>query len=241
LFPRAARGVGGFLGIDIGRNIAISEIQAGRRLGGGDDSALQEVVDISFGPFAKDALVLARDVAPALVQKLVRVSVGDSRSVMTRQERARAARQLAPVMVRRIMDAYRIASEGIVRQPTTGRPIFEPENPREEAAFTLFGLRTIERAERDRELSTIRRIAEQQNRDRRDFVHQIIEARDEGNRERERQLRREASSRGIVITNDMIQRADAEIEQAVVENALERLPRRLRRGVRRRVQSRLNQ
>jgi len=238
--PRAARGILGLMGFDAEQSVAINSIMAGRTFSGAERSAWDEVIDLGLGPGAKDAYALALFAANAAevgVGKLIGAErIG---TAMTPEEKARYARQLMPVMARRLWDAYQVATNGVVVQPTTGKPIFTPANVGKEAFLTATGFRSIERAEAQREIDVTNRIANQIASDRRALVGRILELREAGKPREAMELRRRARERGLVITNTMLNRARDEKEKEAQERALQRIPARQRREVERRVKSTL--
>jgi hypothetical protein len=239
--PRAARGVLGLLGFDAEQSLALNSIMAGRTFAGGaDNSAVSEIIDLSLGPGAKDLITLLTDVAPSLVQTGVAKTVGaPPNAPLSLRDKARVWRQLMPTQARRVTDAYRIARDGVVRQPTTGREIFTPPNVGRETALTLLGFRSVERSEADRERFTLGRIARQRATTRATFVRRILDAQEVGDHAKARRLRLEAREAGYIVTGDMLKSGRRERAKTTAEKALDRLPRRDRRDLERKTKSTL--
>ena len=230
--PRIGRGIFGALGFDAEQSLALNSIMAGRGFAG-QENIFSEIIDLGLGPGAKDII----SAMTFLAAGIERAATG--RPGLDKRQRVRLSRQLMPVLLRRSLDAWKISQDKVVVQPTTGRPIFTPSNANKEAVLTLAGFRSTERAEREREVSTARRIGVQQAELRRGFIDRILAAMEKGDRDEAAQLRQEARRRGLAITNDAIIRARREREKTTFEKALEAIPKRKRREIEDRVRSRL--
>ncbi|KKL05367.1 hypothetical protein LCGC14_2606740, partial [marine sediment metagenome] len=140
-FPRASRGIPGLLGVDFGGAAAIG--------------LPRDVGDI-FGPAVADVgalLTLAPEAFKLMTNNPALKDINDkirNQIPLTPQDRARAMRQLLPVVARRTGDAAAIITEGKVRVPGRATEKFQPENPASEALFTALGFRTLARAEEQR-------------------------------------------------------------------------------------------
>jgi hypothetical protein len=216
--PVASRGLPGAAGLDVSSNIG---------LGGGS-----QVVDLRPGPGLQDLVALLR-LAPDAAKRII-----DDNGMLSADTRARLARQLMQAQIRRFTDAYHVARTGQVVQPTTGVPIFTPADPLKEAVAQAFGMRTLERAEAEREVNVAKGLGAVEDRERRGYIERILKAREDGDTDKAIALRHEAAQAGIVITNDMLAAA-REGTKTALDRALDQVSPAQRRTVRQRAQSQL--
>lgn len=211
--PAVSRGLPGMVGIDAGSNVGI---------GGGS-----QVIDLRPGPGVNDLVALLR-LVPDAAKRII-----DGNGTLSADDRARLARQLMQAQVRRFLDAYHVARDGVVVQPTTGVPIYTPADPVGATIATALGVRTVEKAEHEREINVVKGLNAVEDRERRGYIERILKARADGNTDEATRLRQEAARRGIVVTNDMINAA-REGDKTALERALQQISPQQRRTVRQR-------
>jgi len=188
-FPEGARGLPGVLGTDIGANVAP---------GVPGEISAREI----FGPGVNDLMIGAQQVSKEILNLIDR-----QRGVLTPQDRARAISQVAPVMVRRLMDAYDVAVSGAVRTRGTTDVNFFPENPSKTALMTGLGLRTIEHAEFSRGVTMTLREREHAMKADQAVVQRVVRAFLQNDNAKAEAILRDAEARDIVVTKRQLQDA----------------------------------
>ncbi|KKL44484.1 hypothetical protein LCGC14_2365200, partial [marine sediment metagenome] len=203
-FPRAARGIPGLLGVDFGGAAAIG--------------LPRDVGDV-FGPAVADVgalLTLAPEAFKLMTANPLLKDINDkirNQVPLTPQDRARAMRQLSPVVARRINEAARIVIDERVAVPGTAKGKFRPENPASEALLTALGFRSLERAEEQRVQTINNRITRQIREADQVVVQEWAVAQSEGDLDKASKILRDAAQRGLIITSAQLQRA---LEEAIV-------------------------
>ena len=197
-FPRASRGIPGLLGVDFGGSVAIG--------------LPRDVGDV-FGPAVSDVgalLALAPDAFDIMTSIPGLQDVNDkirTQFPLTPQDRARALRQLLPVLVRRVGDAAEIVIDEKVTIPGRATEKFRPENPASEALLTALGFRSLERAQ-EQEVTTINnRINRQIRAADQVVVQEWAIAHTAGDFDKAAKILRDAARRGLIITSAQLQRA----------------------------------
>ena len=214
-FPRASRGIPGLLGVDFGGSAAIG---------------LPRAVGDIFGPAVADVgalLDLAPEIGALLTSTPALRAINDkirNQVPLTPQDRARAMRQLLPVVARRTGDAAAIITEGKVRVPGRATEKFRPENPAIEALLTFLGFRSLERAEEQRVQTVNNRIKVQINAADAVVVQRWVVAQSKGDTDKASKILRDAARRGLIITSAQLQRALAESVTGRILTGIKRSP-----------------
>ena len=224
--PRFARGFLGALGFSAEQSVALNSIMAGRNgILNADEfpKAWQQALGAELGPFAGDALALAVTVADIGMTQL------SGRPMTTPEQRRQLLRQWYPTELRRMMDAYKIASTGQVVSPVSERPIFAPDNPKQEALLTFMGFKSVELEEARREQATISRVAQQLTVARQNYLEEIVHALKAGRRDEVRDIVQRARANDIYISSDDVRNAVKRQFPTTTEQAIQGLPRELKK------------